>query len=83
MKLRVDPYGVVRGLWTDTVDWRSLGTLSVQRASHVEFEAASQSWIVIAARACRTLQAGSESAPAILFRSPAHPRVAECHPNAS
>lgn len=40
MKLAIDPSGALRGLYTDTVDWRALGdalgSLSIHRASHVE-----------------------------------------------
>lgn len=81
-KLRIDPSGVVRGLWTDAVEWRSLGTLSVERASHVEFEAASQCWIVIAARARSGLrEEGGEAGFEVLFRSPRRSAALEWEQN--
>lgn len=46
IKLRIGPDGSVRGLWTDAVDWRDLGHLSVRRASHVEFYNRGQQWRV-------------------------------------
>ena len=46
MNLRIAPDGVVRGLWTDDVDWPALGRVSVRRASHVEFDEAEQAWTV-------------------------------------
>jgi hypothetical protein len=38
--------GTVRGLWTDDIDWRSLGPVAVRRASHVEFWCRRQMWFV-------------------------------------
>ncbi len=49
-KLRITPDGTVRALWSDEVDWRALGQVSVQRASHVEFCDHRQKWYVQAAR---------------------------------
>jgi len=49
-RIRIAPDGTVRGLWTDTIDWRSLGRLAVQRASHVEFCRHRQMWYVRAAQ---------------------------------
>ncbi len=48
--LRIAPDGVVRGLWTDEIDWANLGRLSVRRASHVEFCKRRQRWYVRSAR---------------------------------
>ena len=45
-KLRIAPDGSVRGLWTDEIDWRPLGRVSVTRASHVEFCDRRQLWYV-------------------------------------
>ena len=45
-KLRITPDGTVRGLWDDTVDWASLGPVSVRRASHVESCDKAQLWCV-------------------------------------
>jgi hypothetical protein len=45
-RLRIAPDGTVRGLWTDQVDWPSLGRAAVKRASHVEFCPRRQLWYV-------------------------------------
>ena len=37
IKLRITSSGTVQGLWTDVVGWRSLGRMSIRRASSVEF----------------------------------------------
>ncbi len=50
MKLRITPEGTVRAMWTDTIDWTSLGQVSVHRASHVEFSDRRQMWYVRAGR---------------------------------
>ena len=50
IKLRIGPAGTIHGLWSDTVDWNSLGRVSVTRASHVEFSDQRQQWYVRAAR---------------------------------
>lgn len=42
----VDASGDLDGLYTDIVDLRSLGTLNVERASHVEFDNEHQGWTV-------------------------------------
>jgi len=49
-RIRIDPDGTVRGLWTDEIDWHSLGRLAVARASHVEFCPRRQMWCVRAGR---------------------------------
>jgi len=46
MKLRITPNGCIRGLWSDDVQLRHLGTLKVRRASHVEFDDRQQCWFV-------------------------------------
>ncbi len=38
--------GVVRGLYTDEVDWPALGSLRVTRASTLEFDETMQGWVV-------------------------------------
>jgi hypothetical protein len=55
-RIRIAPDGTVRALWTDEIDWRSLGRLSVERASHVEFCRRRQMWYVQEARCCNALQ---------------------------
>lgn len=42
----IDPGGLVRGLYTDEVDWPALGPLRVTRASTVEFDERRQGWVV-------------------------------------
>mgnify|MGYP001584509740 FL=1 len=42
----IDPGGLVRGLYTDEVDWSALGPLRVTRASTVEFDETRQGWVV-------------------------------------
>ena len=56
-KLRIAPDGVVRALWTDEVDWASVGKASVERASHIEFCKRRQLWYVRASRRCNALRA--------------------------
>ncbi len=46
MKLRITPAGTVLGLWDDAIDWQALGSVSVRRASHVEFCDRRQLWRV-------------------------------------
>lgn len=45
-RIRIDPDGTVRGLWTDSIDWQAIGRLAVRRASHVEFCRRRQRWYV-------------------------------------
>ena len=42
----IAPGGLVRGLYTDEVDWSALGPLRVTRASTVEFDETRQGWVV-------------------------------------
>jgi len=42
----IDLGGLVRGLYTDEINWRALGSLRVTRASTVEFDETRQGWIV-------------------------------------
>lgn len=44
--LSVDSDGTIRGLWTEDVPLESIGRLSMQRASHVEFNETTQLWEV-------------------------------------
>lgn len=49
-RIRIAPDGRVRGLWTDVIDWHSIGSLTVRRASSVEFDDSIQKWVVRAWR---------------------------------
>jgi len=42
----IEPGGLVRGLYTDEVDWPALGPLRITRASTVEFNETRQGWVV-------------------------------------
>lgn len=57
------PDGTVRGLYTEVLPLASLGRLAVERASRIEFDAASQAWQVRNVAGC------------LLF---AHPSRATC-----
>lgn len=50
VKLRIAANGSVTGLWSDAVDWRGLGRVAVERASHVEFCRRRQMWYVRAGK---------------------------------
>ena len=56
--LTFDPDGVVRCLHTDAIPLQSLGTLTVQRATTIEFNTPTQQWEV------------KDAAGAILFVDP-------------
>jgi hypothetical protein len=45
-RIAVKVGGEVVGIYTDVLPWRRLGTLHVERASHVEFDAGRQGWTV-------------------------------------
>ena len=49
-KLRVAPDGTVHGLWSDALDWPSLGRVLVLRASPLAFCGRRQKWYVQAGR---------------------------------
>ncbi|MHC4236433.1 MAG: hypothetical protein ACYSUQ_15050 [Planctomycetota bacterium] len=55
-KLRIAPDGTVRGLWDDQIGWPSLGRVSLQRASYVEFCNRRQMWYVRAGGLCNALR---------------------------
>lgn len=44
--LVIDPDGTVRSLYTDKIPLRELGKLTVDRASQIEFDHATQTWYV-------------------------------------
>jgi hypothetical protein len=46
--LIVDPHGSARCLYSETIDLTSLGSLSIQRASHVEPDEVGQWWADLA-----------------------------------
>ncbi len=50
IRLCITHGGNVRGLWTDQIDWRSIGRLTVRRASYVEYHNSAQKWVVRAWR---------------------------------
>ena len=56
-RIRIALDGTVRGLWTDEIDWPSLGKAAVERASHVEFCELRQLWYVRDVRARNALRA--------------------------
>ncbi len=51
----IEPGGLVRGLYTDEIDWQTLGSLRVLRASPVEFDQTVQGWIVTILRSRNVL----------------------------
>ena len=57
--LTIDHDGTGHCLYNELIDLRALGTLSCQRASHIEFDEGSQEWRVLSADRRR-----------ILFRNP-------------
>jgi hypothetical protein len=56
-RISIAPDGTVRSLWTDEIDWRALGRVSVRRASHVEFCPRRQLWYVRDGEARNALRA--------------------------
>jgi len=44
MRLRVDPGGGVRGLYSEAIDLSTLGLVSISRASHVEPDDCGRWW---------------------------------------
>lgn len=52
-KIFIRPDGTVEGLYTDQIPLTNLGFLNIARATHVEFCAARQEWVV-------TLPSGQE-----------------------
>ena len=50
MKILITTEGTVKSLWNGSVDWRSLGRVTISRASHVEFCNKKQMWYVKAGR---------------------------------
>lgn len=56
-RIRIGPDGTIRGLWTDEIDWTSLGKTAVRRASHVEFCEHRQFWYVCSSQPRAALRA--------------------------
>ena len=54
--LRFRPDGTGRGLYTEAIDLNRIGRLHIERASHVEFDDATQQWQVIDTRGRRLHQ---------------------------
>ena len=48
MQMVIDPQGGIRCLYGEAIDLAALGTLSIQRASHVEPDAQGQWWADLA-----------------------------------
>jgi hypothetical protein len=44
--LTVDPHGAGSCLYSEVIDLQSIGPLEIQRASHIEFNNATQQWEV-------------------------------------
>jgi hypothetical protein len=53
--LTIDHDGTGRCLYSELIDLRALGSLTCQRASHIEFDARQQDWKVLAADRRRVL----------------------------
>lgn len=47
--LRITSDGRILGLWDDSLELTRLGSCAVSRASHVEFDDRSQTWLVLEA----------------------------------
>ena len=54
--LRFGPDGTGHGLYTEAIDLNRIGRLHIERASHVEFDDATQQWQVIDTRGRRLHQ---------------------------
>jgi hypothetical protein len=46
MTFRITSEGVILTLWTDLIDLRLLGDCEVERASTIDFDHATQKWVV-------------------------------------
>jgi len=55
MVLTFGPDGTVRCLYGELIDLRAIGTLSCERASHIEFDEKTQEWCVLSADRRRVL----------------------------
>ena len=53
--LTIDHDGTGRCLYSELIDLRALGSLTCQRASHIEFDARQQDWKVLSADRRRVL----------------------------
>jgi hypothetical protein len=53
--LTIDHDGTGRCLYSELIDLRALGSLTCQRASHIEFDGTAQDWKVLSADRNRVL----------------------------
>jgi hypothetical protein len=47
IQITFDPNGTAQCLWTDAISLHELGYLEITRASHIEFNNATQQWEII------------------------------------
>jgi len=45
-RIAVKPGGLIVGVYTDKIQWRRLGEISVERAAHVEYDNKQEGWTV-------------------------------------
>lgn len=57
--LTFNPDGTAQGLYTETIPLHALGRLSIRRASTIEFDDASQEWVVRSPEGVRLYQSPS------------------------
>ena len=57
--LTFNPDGTVQGLYTEAISLHELGRLSIQRASAIEFDDASQKWVVRSPEGAELYQSSS------------------------
>ena len=68
IRLRITSAGLIRAMWTDAVEFTAIGHTRVRRASHVEFDEASQTWCVHAVGPRRRWRCGRRRAASRLRR---------------
>ena len=67
IQIEITDMGAVRMLHDDAVDLSDLGTIRVERASHVEFDNATGFWTVRSAKTGELLQARTTRAAALAW----------------